>query len=72
MSKKEPPESRVGIFWLYNGKMYPAVRSRAVWRSLGHAAGHIDHWTGLHQRGAVPIEIEYEEPPLMREQLIPS
>jgi hypothetical protein len=31
--------------------------------SLRLAKGHIDYWTELQERGAVPIEVEYEEPP---------
>ena len=30
---------------------------------LTHAKGHIDYWTELQERGAIPIEVEYEEPP---------
>jgi hypothetical protein len=67
MSHQEPHEPRVGIFWLYNGKLVtdstPLSKAEPYGDRLGHAAGHIDHWTALQERGAVPIEVEYEEPP---------
>ena len=60
-------EPCVGIFWLYHGKLItdstPLSEAEPYGDSLGHAAGHIDHWTALQERGAVPIEVEYEQPP---------
>lgn len=67
MSKREPHESRVGIFWLYNGKLITDSTQLSQGEPYGdvltHATGHIDHWTALQERGAVPIDVEYEEPP---------
>jgi hypothetical protein len=67
MSKREPPEPCVGIFWIYGGKIIMDSTSLSEAEpygdSLGHATGHIDHWTALQQRGAIPIHVEYEQPP---------
>ncbi len=67
MSGREPQEPRVGIFWLYNGKVIidstPLSEAEPDFGSLGHATGHKDYWTALQERGALPIEVEYDEPP---------
>ena len=60
-------QPRVGIFWLYNGKLVtdstPLSEAEPYCDFLTHAKGHIDYWTELQERGAIPIEVEYEEPP---------
>jgi hypothetical protein len=67
MSKREPPEPCVGIFWIYNSRLItdstPLSQAEPYGDALTHATGHIDHWTALQERGAVPIDVEYEEPP---------
>lgn len=67
MSNREPHEPRVGIFWLYNGKLITdstlLVDAEADGESLEHERGHLCHWTALQERGLVPIEIEYDGPP---------
>lgn len=67
MRKREPPEHCVGIFWIYNGKLIadstPLSHAEPYGEVLTHAKGHIDYWTELQQRGAVPIDVEYEMPP---------
>lgn len=67
MSDREPHEPRVGIFWLYGGKLItdttPLSEAEPDGSILGHAKGHIAHWTALQERGALPIEVEYDEPP---------
>jgi hypothetical protein len=62
-----PEMPMIGIFWLYHGKLItdatPVPEAEPYGDSHGHAAGHIDHWTSLQERGAVTIEVEYEELP---------
>ncbi|HYU47632.1 MAG TPA: hypothetical protein VEK84_15830 [Terriglobales bacterium] len=67
MTSRQPHEPRVGIFWLRNGKLItdftPVSEAIAIRLGLGHAAGHIEYWTALQERGVISIEVEYEEPP---------
>ena len=67
MSDREPHEPRVGIFWLYGGKLIidstPLSEAEPDFGKLGHATGHKDYWTALQERGALPIEVEYDESP---------
>jgi hypothetical protein len=67
MTSRQPHEPRVGIFWLHNGKLItdstPLSEAEPYGDVLTHGKGHIDYWTELQERGAVPIEVEYEEPP---------
>jgi hypothetical protein len=67
MSNKEQQEPRVGIFWLFNGRLLidttPISRAEAYGAHLGHAASHVDYWAELQRKGLVPPEVEYEEPP---------
>jgi len=60
-------EARVGIFWLFNGKLIidtaPLSKAEAYGGHLGHPTSHIDHWTKLQREGVVPPEVEYEENP---------
>jgi hypothetical protein len=60
-------ESLVGIFWLYNGKLItnttPLSEAEPDGNILGFDTGHIAYWTALQERGAFPIEVEYDEPP---------
>jgi hypothetical protein len=64
---KQELELRVGIFWLYEGKLIidstPLSEAEPYGDSLGHATGHIDYWSALQERGVVPPDVEYEEPP---------
>jgi hypothetical protein len=66
-NKQPEMEPRVGIFWLFDGTLIidstPLSKAEPYGDSLGHATGHIDHWALLQQSGAVPSEVEYEEPP---------
>jgi hypothetical protein len=60
-------EPRVGIFWLFQGNIIidstPLSRAERYGKCLTHARGHLKHWTDLQRTGAVPAEVEYEEPP---------
>ena len=51
-------QPRVGIFWLYNGKLVtdstPLSEAEPYCDFLAHAKGHIDYWTELQERGAIP------------------
>lgn len=62
-----PPEPHVGIFWLFDGELIidstPLSKAEAYGTALTHPTGHIDYWTRLQRTGAVPAEVEYEEPP---------
>lgn len=66
-ANREPSEPRVGIFWLYDGRLIidstPLSKAELYGDALTYALGHIDHWAVLQERGAVPIEVEYDEPP---------
>ena len=69
VDSKQPaaPEPCVGIFWSFEGRLIidstPLSAAELYGETLTHPAGHIDHWTALQQRGAVPRDVEYEEPP---------
>lgn len=61
------PEPCVGIFWLFDDKLIfdstPLSKAEPYGTALTHPDGHIDYWTRLQHTGAVPAEVEYEEPP---------
>ena len=61
------PEPCVGIFWLFDGKLIfdstPLSKAEPYSTALTHPTGHIDYWTQLQHTGAVPADVEYEEPP---------
>ena len=61
------PEPRVGIFWLFDGKLIidttPVSMAEPYGTALTHPSSHIDHWERLQRTGAVPAEVEYEESP---------
>jgi hypothetical protein len=63
-TKKQP---RVGIFWLFKGRLIldstPVSQGEAYGGNVGHATAHIDYWSRLQERGEVPREVEYEEFP---------
>jgi hypothetical protein len=67
MKNSVNPEPSVGIFWLLDGKLIidatPLSKAEPYGNALGHTTSHIDFWTRLQRTGAVPTEIEYEEPP---------
>jgi len=66
-TKKEP---RVGIFWLFKGRLIldstPVSQGETYGGNVGHATAHIDYWSRLQERGEVPPEVEYEEFPRAR------
>lgn len=61
------PEPHVGIFWLFRDRLIidstPLSIAEPFGNALGHSTGHIDYWASLQQTGAIPAEVEYEEPP---------
>jgi len=66
-SKQELHEPRVGIFWLFDGKLIidstPISNAEPYGDNLGHLTSHSDYWEELQCEGVVPQGIEYEEPP---------
>lgn len=60
-------ESRVGIFWLFRGKLIidftPLSKAERYGECRNHARGHLEHWTELQRLRTVPADVEYEEPP---------
>ena len=67
MKNSATPESCVGIFWLFRDEIIidstPLSKAELYGTALTHPTGHIDYWTRLQHTGAVPAEVEYEEPP---------
>jgi hypothetical protein len=61
------PEPQVGIFWLFRDRIIvdstPLSKAPPYGKALGHTTSHIDFWTRQQHSGAVPAEVEYEEPP---------
>ena len=61
------PEPCVGIFWFFRDRIIidstPLSLAESYGDALGHTTSHIDYWTRLQRTGAVPPEVEYEEPP---------
>jgi|ERR1035438_3082125 hypothetical protein len=59
---------RVGIFWLLqDGRLLldntVLAEAERYGDCLSHPRSHIDTWTELQRRGAVPLDVEYEEAP---------
>jgi hypothetical protein len=61
------PEPQVGIFWFFRDRIIvdstPLSKAEPYGNALGHTISHIDFWTLQQRKGAVPAEVEYEEPP---------
>ena len=60
-------QSKVGIFWLVGERLIldasPLSEADPYGDCLTHRNSHIDYWTEQQSLGAVPKEMEYEEPP---------
>lgn len=60
-------EPRVGIFWLLGDRLIldasPLCEAEPYGDCLTHYRSHIDFWAEQQRFGAVPPDIEYEEPP---------
>ena len=67
MKNSANPEPSVGIFWLLDGKLIidatPLSNAEHYGTALTHPTSHIDYWTRLQHDHAVPVDVEYEEPP---------
>jgi hypothetical protein len=67
VKKSCTPEPSVGIFWLFRDELItdstPLSKAEPYGTALTHPAGHEDYWARLQHTGAVPAEVEYEEPP---------
>ena len=63
----ELKQQMVGIFWLVGDRLIVDASSRSEAEPYGdcltHCNSHIDFWTQQQQLGAVPPDLEYEEPP---------
>ena len=46
-----------------NGSRFPPVSYEARWGQQLNVLGHADYWQQLRRSGAVPGEVEYDEPP---------
>ena len=68
MTARAKPEPKVGIFWLFGGKLIldttPLGQAEPYGEAKTHPRGHLKYWTELQQAGKFPPEVEYEEPPL--------
>jgi len=57
----------VGIFWLLGDRLIfdttSLTEAEPYGDCLGHQQSHIDFWTEQQRLGAVPLDVEYEEPP---------
>ena len=60
-------QPKVGIFWLVGERLIldasPLSEADPYGDCLTHRNSHIDYWTEQQSLGAVPKEMEYEEPP---------
>lgn len=60
-------ERRVGIFWLYRNTLIvdsaPLSQAEAYGDALTYPTSHIDYWTAQQERGVLPNDVEYEDPP---------
>jgi hypothetical protein len=58
---------KVGIFWEVNGNLIltgvPLAKAEAYGRFLNFPGSHEVTWCTYQQAGAVPTEVEYDEPP---------
>lgn len=65
MSRSDEP--MVGIFWLYGERLVidctPLSQAERYGDCYIHPRGHLDWWTELQRRHAVPGDLEYEDPP---------
>ena len=59
------PEPRVGIFWLYAGRLLmdstAVSEAEPYGTAMTHPTSHIDYWERLQRKGVVPVDCEYEE-----------
>ena len=64
---KADVEPRVGIIWFYRRRLIAVTtllsEAEPYGKALTHPTGHIEFWSSLQQRGTVPVDVEYEEPP---------
>ncbi len=67
MTTRAKAEPRVGIFWLFGGKLItdstPLSQAEPYGEAKTHPRGHLKHWTELQKTGQVPQDVEYEDPP---------
>jgi hypothetical protein len=60
-------EPKVGIFWLFRGKLIIEATTLDKAELCGdcknHPESHLAHWAELQHRGRVPLEVDHEESP---------
>lgn len=65
--KKQPPQPKIGIFWVVRGKLItigiPAAEGVSYGDYLIYEPSHHDKWAELQASGVVPRDCEYEEYP---------
>ena len=61
------PEPRLGIFWLVGGKLLMESIPRSAAEPYGglltHPRGHSELWREYQRAGAVPADMDYDQPP---------
>ncbi len=76
MTTRAKAEPRVGIFWLFEGKLItdstPLSQAEPYGKAKTHPRGHLKHWTELQKTGQVPLDVEYEDPPRGRVTYYPQ
>jgi len=65
--RKQPPQPKVGIFWVVRGKLItigiPATEGVGYGAYLIFEPSHHDTWMELQASGVMPQDCEYEEHP---------
>jgi hypothetical protein len=60
-------EPQVGIFFVYNGRLFidstPVSGGESHGNFIGHAAGHPAFWRALQRNGVVPTDVDYDSIP---------
>ena len=76
MTSRTKPEPRVGIFWMFDGKLIldttPIRQAEQYGEAKTHPRGHIEYWTQLQRAGAISEDVEYDDPPRGRVVYFPK
>jgi len=64
---RQVPEPRLGIFWLVGGKLLmesaPLSAAEPYGGQLTHPRSHSELWRQHQRAGAVPADMDYDQPP---------
>src|ERR1039457_5596241 len=67
MTPRAKPEPRVGIFWVFAGKLIldstPVSQAEPWGEAKNHPRSHIEHWAVLQRAGDASKDVEYNDPP---------